>query len=78
MFVMPIVAVAAAATIVLGNLSLRSDIVVPALLNCLKAHDSDLKRLAIEAIGQFGTNVQLAVTALIPLLTAPEENIRSA
>ena len=66
----------------LGYIHRRPDIAVPALIEYLESHKSNVggsqTRYAVDSLGWFGTNARPAVPLLISLLNYPAPNIREA
>ncbi len=62
----------------LGELQTVPDVVVPALIACLRSPDSELRWAAAYALGNFGTNAAAALPALIDCLQDQKTNVAFA
>ena len=60
----------------LGRMGLESELVVPALTNCLKHSEPNVRWPAAAALGQFFLEARPAVPALIGALQDPDRRVR--
>src|SRR5206468_4022804 len=63
---------------ILGTLKRQPEIVVPALINCLKDVRVPVRRVAVDALSQFGQQAQGAVPALLEALNDPSAAVRKS
>jgi hypothetical protein len=62
---------------VLGRLGRESDISVPALAECTRSSNQDLRMAAVISLGTFGASARPAVPQLLKLLDDPSADVRN-